>query len=105
MDMRTFFQKIKQVETAIPDEFVIVVSLETPDGGKPGLMTEVIRSRAARLVVEGRARLASAEEACEFRKEAKDAVEAFVRAERAQNVRVVVIPEEDSQEPKKNRRS
>ena len=105
MDMRTFFQKIKQVETAIPDEFVIVVSLETPDGGKPGVMTEVVRSRAARLVVEGRARLASVEEACEFRQEAKDAVEAFARAERAQNVRVMVIPEEDPQEPKKNRRS
>jgi hypothetical protein len=105
MDLRTFFQKIRQIETAIPDDFVIIISLETADGGKPGLMTEVARNRAARMIVEGRARLASPEEATQFRRESKEAQDAFHLAQRAQNVRVVVVSDEEPHDLKKSRRS
>lgn len=62
MDLRVFFQKIKQVEREIAPEHVVMTSLETPDGGVAGKTTEVTRAVAARLIVEGKAQLASVEE-------------------------------------------
>lgn len=61
MDLRQFY-KIRDVEATIPEQFPFVVSLETSDGGKPGVITEAPRYQAARMIVEGRVRLASEEE-------------------------------------------
>jgi hypothetical protein len=66
MDVRIFFQKVRQIEAAITTPHAVVVSLETPDGGKAGAMTEVSRIMASRLVVENKARLATDEETHEF---------------------------------------
>src|SRR5258708_35401679 len=63
MDLRMYFQKVRKLEREIPEPHVIVVSSETPAGGADGVKTEVARDQAARLVVEGRARLATPEEA------------------------------------------
>ena len=62
MDLRGYYQKIKEVEAKIADAFAVIVSLESPDGGKAGTQTEVTRSLAARMIVNGRARLATAAE-------------------------------------------
>jgi hypothetical protein len=62
MELRNYFQKIKQVESTIAELFTLVVSLETGDGGKAGTLTEVSRSLAAKLIVNGLARLADAAE-------------------------------------------
>jgi hypothetical protein len=62
MDLRVFYQKIRILEQEIGDPHVVVVSLETPDGGKPGVKTEVSRENASRMIVEGRARLATKSE-------------------------------------------
>lgn len=67
MDLRLFYQKLRKIEAEIAEPHVVVVSNETPDGGRAGQKTEVSRGIAARLLVEGRARLASAEEVVEFR--------------------------------------
>ncbi len=45
----------------------MVISKATPDGGKAGVRTEVSRGTAAKLVVEGKARLASKEEGEAYR--------------------------------------
>jgi hypothetical protein len=66
MDLRGYYQKIKEIESKIADLFTVVVSLETPDGGKPGTHTEVSRTLAARMIVEGVARLATPEEKAAF---------------------------------------
>jgi hypothetical protein len=66
MDVRIFFQKVRQIEAAIIKPNAVIVSLDTPDGGKAGVMTEVTRSMAARLVADNKARLASEEESNEF---------------------------------------
>jgi ethanolamine utilization cobalamin adenosyltransferase len=75
MDIRIYFQKVREIESSIKEPFVVVASLETPDGGKAGTLTEVTPSAAARLVVEGKARLANADETSEYR----------VRAERTRS--------------------
>jgi uncharacterized Fe-S cluster-containing radical SAM superfamily enzyme len=67
MDLRMFYQKLRRLEQEIVDPNVIVVSHETPDGGRAGQKVEVSRSNAARLVLEGRARLATSDEAVEYR--------------------------------------
>ncbi len=66
MDVRIYFQKVRQIEAAITKPHAVVVSLETPDGGRAGMMTEVSRIMAARLVAENKARLATDEEHNEF---------------------------------------
>ena len=63
MDMRQFYKKLRQFEEGIKSEEVIVVSNETPDGGKAGVKSEVKRSVAARMLAEGRVCLATEEEA------------------------------------------
>jgi hypothetical protein len=69
MDLRVYYQKIRTLEAELPDPFVVVVSRETTDGGKAGIKTDVPRRLAARLIVEGRADLASLEEAAQFKAE------------------------------------
>jgi hypothetical protein len=67
MDLRVYFQKIRKVEADITGPFTVVISRETPDGGKAGVKTDVPRILAAKMIVEERAVLASPEETAEFR--------------------------------------
>ena len=62
MDLRGYYQKVREVEAKIADAFAVIVSLESPDGGKAGTQTEVTRSLAARMIVNGLARLATTKE-------------------------------------------
>jgi hypothetical protein len=55
------------MEATIPGDHAVVVSLETPDGGREGRLTEVAREVAAKLVVQGKVRLANEDEAAEFK--------------------------------------
>jgi hypothetical protein len=68
MDLKIFFHKVRKLEQEIIDQHVVVVSLETPDGGKPGIWTEVTRENASRLIVDGRARLATKDECADYSK-------------------------------------
>ena len=87
MDLRLYYQKIRDMQGNIAEEFPIIVSKETADGGKDGTKTEVPRRLAAKLVVEGLARLASAEEIKVYRAfmaEGKRLAEQLVQAARVQ---------------------
>ena len=95
MDLRVFYQKLRKIEQEITDSHVVVVSHETPDGGRPGQLAEVSRIIAARLILEGRARLASIEESTDFRSAALAAVQEAQRKEAASRVQVNVISEAD----------
>jgi hypothetical protein len=95
MDLRVFFQKLRKIEQDIGAPHVIVVSHETPDGGRPGQLSEVSRSNAARLILEGHARLATPEETTEFRLAAQKALEEEEQRLRAAKVQVNVISEAD----------
>jgi hypothetical protein len=52
MDLRIYYQKVRDMEAKITEEFPTVVSRETPDGGKAGVQTQVPRRIAAKMIVE-----------------------------------------------------
>lgn len=67
MDLRIYYQKIRDEQQKIAEPFPVVVSLETQDGGRAGVQTEVPNAVAARMIVDGLARVATAEESTTFR--------------------------------------
>jgi len=67
MDLRTYYQTIRRIEGEIREDPVVMVSLADAAGGRAGVLTDVPRSLAARLIAEGKAELASPESATEFR--------------------------------------
>jgi hypothetical protein len=95
MDLRVFFQKLRKLEREILDPHVVVVSQETSDGGRAGQLAEVSRSNAARLILEGHARLATPEESGEFRAAAQKAVEEAQQRLLAEKVQVNLISDAD----------
>ena len=95
MDLRLFYQKLRKTEQEIPDPHVVVVSQETPDGGRAGQKTEVSRSIAARSIVEGRARLARPEEVAEYRARITQALQEAEQRAEAQRIQVNVVSEAD----------
>lgn len=95
MNLRAYYQKIRDAEKAIPEEFAVVVSLETPDGGRAGVMTEVTRSQAAKLVVEGRVRLASRPEGEKHRKDISESRKAEEERQEAKKVQIALVSDND----------
>ena len=95
MDLRLFYQKLRKIEQEIPDPHVLVVSHETPDGGREGQKSEVSRGIAAKLILEGRARLASPEEVAGYRAAVEQARHDADQRTMAQKIQVNVVSEAD----------
>ena len=96
MDIRVYFHKIREIERSIQDPYTVVVSLETPEGGRAGRVTEVSRSTAAKLLVEGKVRLADQDEKVKFYKEATEALAAAEEARMAGKIQLTVVSEQAS---------
>jgi hypothetical protein len=62
MDLQLHYNKMRQEESKMTTEFPVIVSHETADGGKAGILAEVTRRIAARFITLGLARIASREE-------------------------------------------
>ena len=92
MDLRAYYQKIRDVEATIDEAHIVVMSLETADGGKPGVLTEVARSTAAKMIVDGVARKASGDEARTFLGQQTEAHRLAVEQAEANKVRLSVVP-------------
>jgi hypothetical protein len=88
------FRKLRETESLIPTEVVVVISLDTQDGGKAGRITEVSRFTAAQLIVGGRARLATDTEIAQFRSDEEHQRAMADQATRAQ-MQVAVLSEAD----------
>jgi hypothetical protein len=95
MDLKMFYQKLHKIEHDITDSHVIVVSQETPDGGRAGQRAEVSRIIAARLILEGKARLANADESAEYRAAAEAALREAEQRAAAERVQVNLITDAD----------
>jgi hypothetical protein len=92
MDLRAYYQKIRDIQSKIVEEFVVVVSLDTADGGRAGAFTEVSRGTAARMLVDGIALFAAAEEATKFRAQQAEAALAAEQKTAAGQVHLSVVP-------------
>ena len=95
MDLRVYYQRLRQLEAALPEGDVVVVSEETPDGGRAGVRLDVSRASAAKLILEKRARLASAEESEEYRRQVAEAKRAAEQATTASRVQIAVLSDSD----------
>ena len=93
MDLRNFYQKIRELMDTIREEHVVVISHPTPDGGKAGVPMEVARANAARLIAEGRARLATTEESDGFRAGLAEASERAEQELIASRMQITVVTE------------
>lgn len=98
MDVRTYYQKVREAEKTVTGKDAILVSLATPEGGKAGVYTEAPRAIAAKLIAEGRARLATVAEAEEFQLGVLEARERHEQQEAARRVQVVVLPADPRKE-------
>ena len=95
MDLREYYGKIRAAAAELPAEFSVVVSLATADGGREGVRTEVDRQLAAKMIVDGRARVATPEETAEFRKGQADALKQAKEEEYRRHVKVTLVAGED----------
>lgn len=95
MDIRAYFQKVRQTEQSISAPWVVVISQETSDGGKAGQANEVSRDVAAQLIVEGRAKLASESEAREYRDDLERLRTAAEQERSAGKVQIALLSEEN----------
>ena len=91
MDLQMYYQKIREMEAKIADEFALVVSVEAADGGKSGRKTEVPRRLAAKLLVEGHVRLATKDEAKAYRELLAEAQRVAERAAAAARLQLTVL--------------
>lgn len=96
MDLRIYFQKMRAIESGIPEPFVVVSSLDTPDGGRAGRLTEVARVVAAQLVVEAKARLASDEEIRDYKERAERARVEVEQAVARSGMQFTLLTEQES---------
>lgn len=95
MDLKQYFRKMREIESTITEPYALVVSLDTPDGGKAGMVTEVSRLNAARMIIEGRALMASESEKEAYLSQQAAARKAAEKAELAKRVQVAILADPD----------
>jgi hypothetical protein len=100
MDIRVYFHKIREIEHSLSQPYVVVVSLETPEGGKPGCMTEVSRASAARMIVDAKVRLADASEQETYYRTAQEALAAAEEERLAGKIQLTVVSDHLSRHSK-----
>jgi hypothetical protein len=88
---------MREIEGGLTEPYPVVISLETSDGGKPGMVCEVPRSVAAKMILEGRATLASVEQKELFLQQQETAKKTAEKAELARRLQVAIIADPDLQ--------
>jgi hypothetical protein len=101
MNLKSYFQKIREFESTIAEPFVVLISHETSDGGKEGLLTEVPKEVAAKMIADGRGHLASEEAAREFQERKAEAKKAADTEATANRMQVTLIPTADLMKTKR----
>ena len=96
MDLRSYYKKVREAEATLTGNESVLVSLATSEGGKEGVRTEAPNAIAARLIAEGRARIATDAEAEEFRSGLRAGREQYEQDEAARRVQIVMVPAKDA---------
>jgi hypothetical protein len=92
VDLRSYYKKVREAEATLTGNEAVLVSLATSEGGKEGVHTEAPTAIAARLIAEGRARIATEGEAAEFRRGLAAGREQYEQDEAARRVQIVMVP-------------
>jgi hypothetical protein len=100
MDLRNYYTKVREAHATLSGEHIVMVSLETSEGGKAGVKTEAPRAIAAKLIAEQRARVATDEEALEFYEANRVAKAAYDDEQAVRRLQVMVIPANDLKKQK-----
>lgn len=103
MDLRSYYKKVREAESTLRGNDVVLVSLATSEGGKGGVLTEAPRGVAAKLIAEGRARVATEAESDGFRGELRAARDRYEQDEAARRVQVVMVPAKTARRSTKDR--
>jgi len=101
MNLKSYYHKIHEFESSIVEPFVVLVSQETADGGKEGLLTEVPKAVAAKMIADGRAQLASEEAAREFHEKKAKAKRAADTDASATRMPMTLVPTADPMKTKR----
>jgi len=96
MDLKNYYRKIREVRAGIPEEWPVLVSRATPEGGQAGVLLEASREVAARMIVEGMAELATPEQAAALRKQLRQRQADEEARRAAARVQVNVITEAEA---------
>lgn len=95
MDLRAYYREVVKQEEAIPGPFALIVSCKTSVGGQEGVISEVARGVAAKMIVEKTARLATAEEEATWHEERQEAERRKQLAAHQERVRLAMLAEEE----------
>jgi hypothetical protein len=104
MDLRVYYQKIREIEKGLADP-AVVISMDTSDGGKAGVRTEVPRLVAAKMIMSGQARAANESEGREFREGQLEALRIAEQLSAANRMQVTVVPASEWRSMKGGNRS
>ena len=102
MNLKAYYQKIREVEHTLPEPFAVLASHATADGGREGVLMEVPSPIAAKMITDGRAHLVSADEARDFRQKTQEAKRAVDDEALANKMQVTLVP---ATEPRRTGRS
>ncbi len=92
MNLRAYYQKIRETEVKLKEPFVVLCSHATPDGGREGSLTEAPRALAAQMIADGRARAADEADAKAFRKKNELAKEQAEQEAAGRRMQVTLVP-------------
>jgi hypothetical protein len=104
MDLRLYYAKMREIESSITDEFPVVVSKDTGDGGKAGTFTEVTRKLAAKMIVDGQAQLATPEESAAYRESLAETRRRMEQAAAAERLQISVLSRRELEQLKADAR-
>lgn len=91
MDLKQYFKKIKDTEETIASPYPFIVSLDTADGGKAGIVMEVSRHQAAKAIVENRAILATEEQKKAYVERESARKKAIEKADIARRLQIAIV--------------
>ncbi len=95
MDLRGYYRKLREIAKGLEEEFVVVKSLATPDGGVAGRLTEVRRELAAKMAADGLAEIAGKDEGELFRQKMAEEKKQADQKRASERVQFAVLTEAD----------
>lgn len=101
MNLRDYYREITAQEASIEEPFALVISLQTPNGGRAGVVSEVNRVTAAKLIVDRQARLATPEEVKKLRDDQEEKRRQKDLASLQERVRMTRLAEDELRALKK----